>query len=89
MFRLAKYVDQSLYRRIGEETVRNITQYLSRANRPLWNYDHTASAPPGFMCERVSTSDWEGFEKIGGVYETGCWCEATVLLMAVDPEIDL
>ena len=89
LLRLAKYANDPLCRRIGEETIRNITQYLSRANRPLWNYDHTAASPPGFMCERVSTSDWEGFDKIGGVYETGCWCEATVLLMATDPQIDL
>lgn len=89
LLRLAKYTGNALYRRIGEETLRNITQYLSRGNRPLWNYDHSVQLPPGFMCERVSTSDWEGFDKIGGVYETGCWCEATVLLMATDPQNDL
>ena len=89
LLRLARYTGNALYRRIGEETLRNITQYLSRGNRPLWNYDHSAQLPPGFMCERVSTSDWEGFDKIGGGYETGCWCEATVLLMATDPQNDL
>ncbi len=86
MARLSRALNDPIYLRISEDTRSNIPQYLSRANRPLWNYDRSKASPPGFMCERVSTCDWEGFDKIGGVYETGCWCEASLLLMKADEE---
>lgn len=84
LFRLARYTGKDVYMEICRDTSHNITQYLSREDRPLWNYDHTKTAPSGFMCERVSTCDWEGYDKIGGVYETGCWCEATTMCVYTD-----
>lgn len=84
MFRLARYTGKSLFMEICRDTSHNITQYLSRDDRPLWNYSHTVTSPSGFMCERVSTSDWEGYDAIGGVYETGCWCEATTMCIYTD-----
>lgn len=84
LFRLCRYTGEAAYMELCRETSHNITQYLSRDDRPLWDYDHKKAAPSGFMCERVSTCDWEGFEKIGGIYATGCWCEATAMCIASD-----
>ena len=84
LFRLSRYTGEAAYMELCRETSHNITQYLSREDRPLWDYTHEKAAPSGFMCERVSTCDWEGFDKIGGVYASGCWCEATAMCIAVD-----
>lgn len=84
LFRLCRYTGEAAYMELCRETSHNITQYLSRDDRPLWDYTHEKAAPSGFMCERVSTCDWEGFDKIGGVYASGCWCEATAMCIATD-----
>lgn len=84
LFRLARYTGKLTYMEMCRDTSHNITQYLSRDDRPLWDYAHVKKAPSGFICERVSTCDWEGFEKIGGIYASGCWCEATALCIYTD-----
>ncbi len=35
---------------------------------------------PGWICERVNTSDWEGPSKVGGVFFGSAWCETSILL---------
>lgn len=84
LFRLARYTGEDIYMELCRDTSHNITQYLSRDDRPLWDYTHEKKAPSGFMCERVSTCDWEGFDKIGGIYASGCWCEATAMCISTD-----
>ncbi len=52
-----------------------ITQYISRADRPIGNL------PPGGVCERVNLSDWEGRQHVGGNIFASCsWCETAALL---------
>lgn len=76
-----------LYRATGDrqyldlclETVHNITQYLSREDRPIATWDG-CDLRPGWMCERVNMSDWEGKANIGGVFNGSCWCEVSCLL---------
>lgn len=84
LFRLSRYTGEASYMELCRDTSHNITQYLSRDDRPLWDYTHEKAAPSGFMCERVSTCDWEGYDRIGGIYASGCWCEATALCIATD-----
>lgn len=84
LFRLSRYTGEGSYMELCRATSHNITQYLSRDDRPLWDYAREKAAPSGFMCERVSTCDWEGYDKIGGIYASGCWCEATLLCIATD-----
>lgn len=83
LFRLYLYTGEELYFDLCRDTSHNITQYVARSDRPLLDYDGNP-VRDGFMCERVSTSDWEGFEKIGGVYGSGCWCEATAMSVYAD-----
>jgi len=39
---------------------------------------------PGYMCERVNFSDWEGRDNIGGSLFGSCWPEVSLLLTAVE-----
>lgn len=53
-----------------------IPQYLSRADRPLGDAMH-----PGWMCERVNLSDWEGAEGVGNNLFGSCsWTETALML---------
>jgi hypothetical protein len=76
-----------LYRATGDqrylsmcrETAHNITQYLSRLDCPILTWDEKF-LPAGWMNERVNMSDWEGMDRIGGVFYGGCWCETACML---------
>ncbi len=35
--------------------------------------------PPGFISERVSMGDWEGFDRIGETFCAFCWCGTSLL----------
>ncbi len=59
------------------ETARNLTQYLSRADRPIFDLNGVP-LPPGYMNERVNLSDWDN--NIGGVLPGSCWCETSLML---------
>ena len=70
----------------------NVTQYLSREDRPIQTWEESGMTTtesgipaanrlqPGFMCERVNTSDWESKACIGAVFNGSCWCETSTLL---------
>lgn len=79
LLRLYRATGDRRYLELGRETAHNITQYLSRADRPIPTWDGK-ELPPGWMCERVNLSDWEGKENIGGVFYGSCWCEVSCLL---------
>ncbi|CAI6049578.1 hypothetical protein [Cohnella sp. JJ-181] len=61
------------------ETAHNMTQYLSRADRPIMGWDGK-DMPPGYMSERVNMSDWEGAERVGEALPLSCWCETSNML---------
>jgi hypothetical protein len=67
------------YLDLAREISHNVTQYLSRAGRPIPTWDGRL-LPPGWMCERVNMSDWEGGRCVGGVFYGSCWCEVSCLL---------
>ena len=79
LLKLYRATGNSLYKELLREIAHNITQYLSRKDRPImaWNNQYM---PSGWMCERVNTCDWEGKDKIGGVFYGGCWCEVSAML---------
>jgi hypothetical protein len=56
-----------------------IPQYLSREDRPL-----NDRMKPGWMCERVNLSDWEGAEGVGGKLFGSCWPEVSMMLTAIE-----
>jgi hypothetical protein len=54
---------------------------VSRADRPI----HDPSGrplPPGWINERVNTSDWD--DNVGGVFHGSTWSEVALMLMAVE-----
>ena len=57
------------------DIVRGLPQYLSRADRRLGE-----RMKPGWMCERVNLSDWEGPEGVGGNLFGSCWAEVSLML---------
>lgn len=78
--RLARAAGDRRYLELIRETAHNITQYLSREDRPITSWDEGRPLPPGWMCERVNMSDWEDQARIGGVFFGSCWCEISCLL---------
>lgn len=79
LLRLYRATGDRRYLDLCMETAHNITQYLSRSDRPIPTWDGP-DLPPGWMCERVNMSDWEGRVNIGGVFYGSCWCEVSCLL---------
>jgi len=81
LYKLYRFTGDPLYLELIRDIARNIFQYMSRPDRPVYSWD----TPPkrledGVICERVNTSDWEGFDCIGGVFYGSCWCETSSML---------
>jgi hypothetical protein len=79
LLKLFRATGDRRYLDLCREISHNVTQYLSRADRPIHAWDGRP-LPPGWMCERVNLSDWEGESSVGGVFHGSCWCEASCLL---------
>ena len=57
-----------------------IPQYLARADQPL-----SDMMKPGWMCERVNLSDWEGAKGVGGqLFGSASWTETALALTVFD-----
>jgi len=85
LYKLYKFTNDPLYLELIRDIARNVFQYASREDRPIYSWD----MPPqrltdGAMCERVNMSDWEGPNCIGGVFNGSCWCEASSMLGLAD-----
>lgn len=73
--------DRSLLEIVAGMT-HNITQYLSREDRPIFAQARGAYMPAGWMNERVETSDW--LEPVGEIFYGPCWCEISCMLTYTD-----
>ncbi|MCX6873502.1 MAG: hypothetical protein NTW21_06800 [Verrucomicrobia bacterium] len=56
-----------------------IPQYMSRADRPL-----NQIMQPGWICERVNLSDWEGTGAVGGNHFGSTWPEVSLMLTTIE-----
>jgi hypothetical protein len=81
LFKLFRYTGRRIYLDQIQETAHNLTQYLSRADKPVGDPE---IMKPGWMCERVNFSDWEGRDNIGGSLFGSCWCEVSLMLTTVE-----
>jgi len=81
LFKLFRYTGNRLWLDQILETAHNLPQYLSRADRPV---GESSVMLPGYMCERVNFSDWEGRDNIGGSLFGSCWPEVSLLMTAVE-----
>jgi hypothetical protein len=55
-----------------------LPQYLPHPLKPL------GDAKPGWMCERVNLTDWEGPERIGETLKMTTWAETSLMLTIVE-----
>jgi hypothetical protein len=80
LLRLWRATGDALALDLLRDTAHGLPQYLSHAGQPLG-----ARMKPGWMCERVNLSDWEGAANVGGNLFGSCFPE--VSLMLTDSEI--
>jgi len=81
IYKLYKYTGNKDYLALLRDIVSFMPQCVSTEERPIFSWDQPPKKLlPGCICERVNTSDWEGPEYIGGVFDVSCWCETAVLL---------
>jgi hypothetical protein len=81
LFKLFRYTGSLLWLDQIQETAHNLPQYLSRADRPVGT---PPAMRPGYLCERVNFSDWEGRDNVGGCLFGSCWPEVSLLLTATE-----
>jgi hypothetical protein len=79
LFKLFRATGNLYFLELIRETAHNLPQYLSREDRPIYSWDGDIQLP-GWMNESVNMSDWEGKDKIGGVFHCYCWSEVSNML---------
>ena len=81
IYKLYKYTGNEAYLNLLRDIASFMPQCVSTEERPIFSWDQPPKRLlPGCICERVNTSDWEGPEYVGGVFDVSCWCETAVLL---------
>ncbi|CAN5693029.1 hypothetical protein BH11ARM2_BH11ARM2_18820 [soil metagenome] len=79
LLRLWRVTEDVFFLDLAVEITRALPQYLSTEDRPI------GPLPPGWMNERVNTSDWElGGIGLGEVFRGSCWPESSLLLSCVE-----
>lgn len=81
LFRLFRYTGRELYLKQIQEIAHNLPQYICRTDRQLGPPE---DMKPGYICERVNFSDWEGRDNVGGSLFGSCWPEVSMLLTSVE-----
>lgn len=76
LLRLYRATGNPVYLQLLKEITQAIPQYMSHSSRTI------AGMPPGWINERVSTTDW--FEGIGEIKPGSTWAETALLLTAVE-----
>jgi hypothetical protein len=76
LWKLYRATGTTRYLELLQDLAHNITQYLSRDDRPI------GRMPAGWMNERVNLSDWA--EGIGEIFHGSCWCEVSCMLTRVE-----
>lgn len=76
LLRLYRATGDERYARLLSQISRCIPSYMSHSGRPV------AGMPPGWINERVSTTDW--FEGIGEINPGSTWAETAMLLTAAE-----
>lgn len=81
IYKLYKYTGVKEYLELLRDIAFFIPQCVSTEERPIHTWDdEPLKLSPGWICERVNTSDWEGQNRVGGVFNFSCWCETALLL---------
>lgn len=87
IYKLYKMTGNKDYLELILDIAAFIPQTISTDDRPIFTgaWDN----PPkqqmsGAICERVNTSDWEGDERIGGIFYASCWCASAYVMTVAD-----
>ena len=85
LYKIYLWTKDERYLHMLREISLTISQYMSRTDRPIYSWDEEPEKlPAGVICERVNMSDWEGPDKVGGVFNGSCWSETSNLLMLAE-----
>ncbi len=99
LYRLWKHTGDALYHELYKDITVTVSQFMSTDARPVYSWDvpkdasllndDTLTVPPekllpGYICERVNTSDWESFRCVGGVFNGSTWAEVSNLLILAE-----
>mgnify|MGYP001163285382 FL=1 len=76
LLRIYRATDNPVYLQLLKEITQAIPQFMSHSTRSV------AGMPPGWINERVSTTDW--FEGIGEIIPASTFAETAMLLTAVE-----
>jgi hypothetical protein len=79
LFRLWRATGDPLALDLISDIAHGIPQYMSREDRPL-----NQIMQPGWICERVNLSDWEGAEAVGGNHFGSTWPEVSLMLTTIE-----
>lgn len=79
--RLYRATGKTVYLRLLQELAHNLTQYLSRKDRPIHTPDGRA-LPSGWVNERVNTGDWD--DNVGGVFYGSTFGEVALMLTCAE-----
>lgn len=80
LFKLFRLTGDTAWLDLARDIAHALPQFVSRADRPIRASGGALS--PGWICERVNTSDW--LEPVGEVFNGSCWCEVSLLLSTVE-----
>ena len=81
IYKIYQYTNVREYLELLRDIAFFIPQCVSTEERPIFSWDREPRRLlPGWICERVNTSDWEGADRVGGVFASSCWCETSLLL---------
>jgi hypothetical protein len=79
IYKVYKYTKNEKYLELLRDIVRFIPQCVSTEEKPIYARDNSALLP-GWICERVNTSDWENYDCIGTVFNVPCWPQTSLML---------
>lgn len=81
VYKLYQYTGNQKYLQLLRDVVFCLPQCVSTEIRPIFSWDkEPRKLLPGWINERINTSDWEGQQRIGAVFYGSCWCETSLLL---------
>lgn len=85
IYKIYQYTNVKEYLELLRDITFFIPQCVSTEERPIFSWDkEPRRLLSGWICERVNTSDWEGADRVGGVFASSCWCETSLLLSFSD-----
>jgi len=79
LLRLWRVTGDALALDLLRDIAHGLPQYLSHDGQPLG-----PKMKPGWMCERVNLSDWEGAENVGGNLFGSCFPEVSLMLTDIE-----